>query len=46
MYLSEKIRPDDMAVKIGEKAPNFGVSDWVQGAPTNFDQEKENLSAC
>ena len=43
MYLSEKIRPDDMAVKIGEKAPNFGVSDWVQGAPTNFDQEKDHI---
>ena len=28
-----------MSAKIGEKAPNFGVSEWVQGAPTNFDQE-------
>ena len=24
--------------KIGEKAPLFSVSDWVQGEPTNFDQ--------
>ena len=32
-----------MGVKIGEKAPNFGVSDWVQGAPTNFDQEKDHI---
>ena len=32
-----------MTVKIGEKAPNFGVSDWVQGAPTNFDQEKDHI---
>ncbi len=28
---------------IGEKAPNFGVSEWVQGAPTNFDQEKDKI---
>ncbi|MGY5143262.1 MAG: TlpA family protein disulfide reductase [Candidatus Nitrosopumilus sp. bin_32a] len=32
-----------MSVKIGEKAPNFGVSEWVQGAPTNFDQEKDHV---
>lgn len=32
-----------MTVKIGEKAPNFGVSEWVQGAPTNFDQEKDHI---
>jgi len=32
-----------MSVKIGEKAPNFGVSEWVQGAPTNFDQEKDHI---
>ncbi len=32
-----------MSVKIGEKAPNFGVSQWVQGAPTNFDQEKDHI---
>jgi peroxiredoxin len=25
-------------VKIGQKAPLFSVSDWVQGEPTNFDQ--------
>jgi peroxiredoxin len=28
---------------IGEKAPNFGVSEWVQGAPTNFEQEKDHV---
>jgi thiol-disulfide isomerase/thioredoxin len=28
---------------IGQKAPNFGVSSWVQGAPTNFDQEKDHI---
>ena len=32
-----------MSVKIGQKAPNFGVSEWVQGAPTNFDQEKDHI---
>ena len=32
-----------MSVKIGEKVPNFGVSEWVQGAPTNFDQEKDHI---
>ena len=32
-----------MSVKIGEKVPNFGVSEWVQGAPTNFDQEKDHV---
>ena len=32
-----------MSVIIGEKAPNFGVSEWVQGAPTNFDQEKDHI---
>ena len=30
-------------MKIGEKVPNFGVSEWVQGAPTNFDQEKDHV---
>jgi hypothetical protein len=32
-----------VTVKIGEKAPNFGVSEWVQGAPTNFDQETDHI---
>ena len=32
-----------MSVTIGQKAPNFAVSDWVQGAPTNFDQEKDHI---
>jgi len=32
-----------MSVIIGEKAPNFGVSEWVQGAPTNFEQEKDHI---
>ncbi len=28
---------------IGQKAPNFQVSEWVQGAPTNFDQEADHI---
>jgi len=32
-----------MSAVIGQKAPNFGVSEWVQGAPTNFDQEKDHV---
>ena len=32
-----------MSVVIGEKVPNFGVSEWVQGAPTNFDQEEDHV---
>jgi len=32
-----------MSAVIGQKAPNFGVSEWIQGAPTNFDQEKDHV---
>lgn len=32
-----------MSAEIGQKAPNFGASEWVQGAPTNFDQEKDHI---
>ena len=32
-----------MSAVIGEKVPNFGVSEWIQGAPTNFDQEKDHV---
>jgi thiol-disulfide isomerase/thioredoxin len=32
-----------MSVQIGQKAPNFEVSKWVQGMPTNFDQEKDHI---
>ena len=32
-----------MAVEIGQIAPNFGVSRWVQGDPTNFDQERNHI---
>ena len=39
----EKNTVELMSAVIGQKAPNFGVSEWVQGAPTNFDQEKDHI---
>ncbi len=32
-----------MSVVIGQQAPNFGVSEWVQGTPTNFDKENDHI---
>lgn len=32
-----------MVAKIGLKAPNLEVSNWVQGKPTNIDKEKGNV---
>lgn len=32
-----------MMAQIGQKAPNLGVSTWIQGMPTNFDQEKDHI---
>jgi len=32
-----------VSVKIGEKAPNLKVSQWMQGLPTNFDKEKDHI---
>src|SRR5919198_3759985 len=29
-----------MPARIGDKAPNLAVSEWVQGRPTNIDKEK------
>src|SRR5947208_17106643 len=29
-----------MPARIGEKAPNLIVSDWIQGRPTNIDKER------
>jgi len=28
---------------VGQKAPNLGISEWVQGLPTNLDQEKDRI---
>jgi thiol-disulfide isomerase/thioredoxin len=43
MYLMEKRRLDVMSAVIGQKSPNLEVSEWVQGAPTNLDQEKDKV---
>ena len=43
MYLMEKISEHVVSAIIGEKAPNIGVSEWIQGAPTNIDQEKDQV---
>ncbi|HEX2231377.1 MAG TPA: TlpA family protein disulfide reductase, partial [Nitrososphaeraceae archaeon] len=32
-----------MAFRIGNKAPNLKVSEWVQGKPTNIDKEINNV---
>ncbi|MEO9295221.1 MAG: TlpA family protein disulfide reductase [Nitrososphaera sp.] len=32
-----------MMVKIGSKAPNLHISEWVQGKPTNIDKERGNV---
>jgi thiol-disulfide isomerase/thioredoxin len=32
-----------MAIRIGNKAPNLKVSEWVQGKPTNIDKEINNV---
>jgi hypothetical protein len=32
-----------MAARIGDKAPNLVVSEWVQGKPTNIDKERGNV---
>ena len=32
-----------MSVILGQKAPNFEVSEWIQGVPTNFDKEKDHI---
>ena len=32
-----------MIATVGQKAPNLRISEWVQGMPTNFDQEKDHV---
>jgi len=39
----EKIWEYFVSAVIGKKSPNFGVSEWIQGTPTNFDQEKDHV---
>ena len=33
----------NVIAEIGKKVPNFKVSEWVQGLPTNFDNEKDKI---
>ena len=32
-----------MSAIIGQKSPNLGVSEWIQGSSTNLDQEKDKI---
>ncbi len=32
-----------MNAVVGQKSPNLGVSEWVQGMPTNIDREKDHI---
>ena len=32
-----------MFARIGDRAPNLSVSEWVQGRPTNIDKESGNV---
>lgn len=43
MYLIEKYQVGVMSAVIGQKAPNLGISEWIQGAPTNIDMEKDRV---
>jgi len=43
MFLIETQTNYFMRAKIGEKAPNLGISEWVQGMVTNIDQEKDHI---
>jgi len=43
MYLMEKRELGLMSAVIGQKSPSLGVSEWVQGAPTSLDQEKDKI---
>ena len=43
MFLIQIQTTKFVRAKIGEKAPNLDLSKWVQGLPTNFDQEKDHI---
>jgi hypothetical protein len=32
-----------MLARIGDRAPNLSVPEWVQGRPTNIDKERGNV---
>ncbi len=39
----EKKRLSLMSAVIGQKAPDLGVSEWVQGTPTSLEKEKDHI---
>ena len=43
IFLIPNFAINSMRAKIGEKAPNLKLSEWVQGLPTNVDQEKDHV---
>ena len=43
IFLIPNFAINTMRAKIGEKAPNLKLSEWVQGLPTNIDQEKDHV---
>ena len=43
MFLTQIKTINFVKAKIGEKAPNLKLSEWVQGLPSNIDQEKDHV---
>lgn len=43
MFLIQNYDINFVRAKIGEKAPNLKLSEWVQGMETNFDKEKDHI---
>ncbi len=43
IFLIQTTEKSFMSAVIDQKAPNLGVSEWVQGLPTNFDQEEDHI---
>ncbi len=43
MFLMQIKTINFVRVKIGEKAPNLKLSEWVQGLSSNIDQEKDHI---
>ena len=43
MFLMQIKTINFVKAKIGEKAPNLKLSEWVQGLPSNIDQEKDHI---
>ncbi len=43
VFIATHLQRALMDVEIGQKAPNLGVSEWVQGLPTNLDAEDDHI---